>query len=90
MTEMSAITLHQLFDWAGAVVLVCSLLGTFLPPYEWFDKWPSFQAVYKVLTMTIARWGAINLKSVVYQQTSVDSQVAKATQTGGNIVTPKV
>jgi len=60
------INLHQIFDWLGAIVLISSLANTFLPPFEWFDKWPNFQAVYKILTMTIARWGAINLKSVVY------------------------
>lgn len=74
MAEMSSITLHQLFDWAGAIVLISSVLGTFLPPYEWFAPWPKFQAVYKILTMTVARWGAINLKSVVYPSTSVQSQ----------------
>lgn len=60
------ITLHQLFDWAGAIVLISSLLNSFLPPYEWFDKWPNFQAVYKIISMTLARWGALNIKSAIY------------------------
>jgi len=60
------ITLHQIFDWAGAIVLVSSLLNSFLPPYEWFAKWPNFQAVYKIITMTLARWGALNVKSSIY------------------------
>ena len=82
---MSAITLHMLFDWAGAIVLISSVLNAFLPPYEWFDKYPRFQAAYKIFTMTIVRWSAINLKSVVYQQVAVSSQISKAN--GGNNAT---
>ena len=61
-----SLALHKLFDVLGAVVLLSSLAGSFLPPFEWFAQWPRFQAVYKILTMTIARWGALNIKSVVY------------------------
>lgn len=75
------ITLHQLFDWAGAIVIISSLLNAFLPPYEWFDKWPRFQIGYKIFTMIIVRWSAINLKSIVYQQISVQSQ---SKSNGGN------
>ena len=74
MSALGGITLHQLFDWAGAIVLVSSLLGTFLPPYEWFADWPRFQAVYKIFVMTITKWGAINLKSVVYPSMTVPQQ----------------
>jgi hypothetical protein len=82
MASLSNITLHQLFDWAGAIVLVSSVLNSFLPPYEWFDGWPRFQAVYKVLVMTIAKWGAINLKSVVYPSVTVPAQVQTMVDTG--------
>jgi len=68
------ITLHQLFDWAGAIVLFCSVLGSFLPPYEWFSQWPRFQAVYKILVMTVTKWGSLNLKSVVYPSMTVPQQ----------------
>lgn len=78
MIDTSTITLHQVFDWAGAVVLVSSLVYSFLPPWEWFDKWPRFQAVYKILTMTIAKWGSLNLKPVLYPQIAVSNQVDKA------------
>ncbi len=60
------ITLHQIFDWAGGIVIVSSLLNSFLPPYEWFAQWPRFQAAYKIITLTVARWGAINIKSAIY------------------------
>jgi hypothetical protein len=76
------LTLHQLFDWAGAIVLVSSLLGTFLPPYEWFADWPRFQAVYKIFVMTITKWGAINLKSVVYPSVTVPAQVQTIVDSG--------
>jgi hypothetical protein len=74
LTFIQNITLHQIFDWAGAVVLVSSLLGTFLPPYEWFDRWPNFQAVYKIIKMIIAKWGAISLQSLVYPSMTVPQQ----------------
>jgi hypothetical protein len=76
---MGNITLHTVFDWAGAIVLVSSLLSTFLPPYEWFADWPKFQAVYKVFKMTIAKWGAISLQSVVYPQMTMPRQIAAKT-----------
>jgi hypothetical protein len=74
MSTLQNLTLHQIFDWAGAIVLLSSLLGTFLPPYEWFDKWPRFQGVYKILVMTITKWGSLNLKSVVYPAMTVTQQ----------------
>jgi hypothetical protein len=86
MTWLQSITLHQIFDWAGAVVLVSSLLGTFLPPYDWFDKWPRFQAVYKIFVMTITKWGSLNLKSVVYPAMTMPRQIAANTD---EVTTPK-
>jgi hypothetical protein len=74
VTSLGTITVHQLFDWFSGIVLVSSLLGTFLPPWEWFAPWPRFQAVYKILVMTITKWGAINLKSVVYPSMTVPAQ----------------
>lgn len=74
MFNPANLTLHQMFDIGSAIVLVSSLANSFLPPYEWFAQWPRFQSVYKILTMTIARWGAINLKSTIYPSVSVDSQ----------------
>ena len=74
------ITLHNILDVVGSIVLVSSILGSFLPPYEWFAPWPRFQLVYKILTMTVAKWGAINVKSMVYPSISV--------KTNGNGVTP--
>ena len=72
--SLGNITLHTVFDWAGAVVLVSSLLGTFLPPWEWFAQWPRFQSGYKIFVLTVAKWGAINLKSVVYPSMTVPQQ----------------
>lgn len=74
MSSIGAVTLHQIYDWVGAIVLISSLLNSFLPPYEWFAQWPRFQALYKVLVMTIAKWGAINLKSVIYPSMTVPAQ----------------
>jgi hypothetical protein len=82
MMGLGNLTLHQVFDWAGAIVLVSSLLGTFLPPYEWFDNYPKFQGVYKIFVMTITKWGAINLKSVVYPSVTVPAQVQTIVDSG--------
>lgn len=70
MNAIGHLTLHQLYDIFTGVVFVSSLLSSFLPPFEWFDKWPGFQAVYKVLKMTVAKWAALNIASVVYPQIS--------------------
>jgi hypothetical protein len=74
LSSLGNISLHTVFDWAGAIVLISSLLGSFLPPYEWFDQWPRFQAVYKILVMTVTKWGSINLKSVIYPSMTVPQQ----------------
>ena len=66
MVAIGDVTLHTVFDYVSGFVLVSSLLGSFLPPYEWFSQWPKFQSVYKILTMTVARWAALNVKSLVY------------------------
>lgn len=71
-------TAHQAYDYATGFVFVSSLVYSFLPPYEWFESWPRFQAIYKVFTMTVARWGAVNLRSKVYPEIAVEKQVDKA------------
>lgn len=71
-------TAHDIYDYATGFVFVSSIVYSFLPPYEWFDKWPKFQAIYKIATMTIARWGAINLRSKLYPEISIDKQIDKA------------
>ena len=80
MATIGNISLHTLFDWVSAIVLGSSILGSFLPPYEWFDRWPNFQAVYRIVTMTIARWGALNVKSLIYPAIA---STANVNTTGG-------
>lgn len=87
--HMGNITLHQVFDFVSGFVLVSSILGSFLPPYEWFQPWPKFQMVYRVVTMTIARWGAINVKSLIYPTIASTGNV-KTDGTGGGDATPAV
>lgn len=82
-TVLSNLTLHQVYDYISGFVLASSLLGLFLPPYEWFAPWPKFQAVYKVLTMTVIRWGAINVKSVLYPSIASNGGGNLQSQTGG-------
>lgn len=70
-------TTHDIFDYAAGLVLVSSILSNLLPPWEWFDKWPRFQAIYKIIVMMIARWGAANLRAKVYPEISVEKQIDK-------------
>lgn len=89
MTQLGSITLVQVFHWLSAFVLVCSVLGSLLPPYEYFAQWPKFQSVYRVLTMIIARWGAINVKSLIYPSIASMGNVSSS-GTGGGDASPAV
>jgi hypothetical protein len=71
-------TAHQIYDTITGIVFVSSLVYSLLPPWEWFDKWPNFQAIYKIIVMTIARWGSANLRKNLYPQTAIENQIDKA------------
>jgi hypothetical protein len=66
MNWLSHITLVEAFHWLSGFVLACSVLASFFPPYEWFAPWPKFQRVYVVIQEIIGRWGAVNLKTLIY------------------------
>ncbi len=55
---------HHYFDIIAGVVLVCSLIGSILPPYEVFSFAPRFQVVYRILVVFVGTVGALNLRSI--------------------------
>ena len=56
---------HHYFDIIAAVVLVCSIVGSVLPPYEVFAFAPRFQVVYRILVVFISTVGALNFRSLI-------------------------
>ena len=81
---------HHIFDVVAGVVLVCSLVGSVLPPYEVFAFAPRFQVVYRIIVVFISTIGALNLRNLLiklypsYQatKTGVPDDVSKETRTG--------
>jgi hypothetical protein len=53
-------------DIAAGTVVVCSLLYTFLPPWEFLDDFPAAQRYYKALVYVIGYIG-LNARSTVYK-----------------------
>ena len=53
-------------DIIARVVLICSLLTSALPPWESFAAYPGFQKWYKFLLIFVYRFGALNIKSMLY------------------------
>ncbi len=85
------ITQHQLIDWGTEAVVVCSLLHSFLPPWDFLKDFPTAQKYYK-LTVYIIGYVALNGRSTVYRSLSVNgngsngngsSSVATNTTTNG-------
>lgn len=68
---------HVLFDAATATIAVCSVLHTFLPPWDVLEDFPRAQKVYKVVIYTVG-YIAINGRSTVYKGISVGKQVEAA------------
>lgn len=67
------ITQHQLMDAATETVFVCSLLHSFLPPWDGFADFPRFQKYYK-LGVYIIGYLALSARSTVYQSVSMKNQ----------------
>lgn len=54
---------HIIFAVVSAIVTVASLLYSFLPTVESFDKYPRFQASYGFFMIFIVKWASLNLRS---------------------------
>ena len=76
---------HHYFDIIAGVVLVCSLIGSVLPPYEVFSFAPRFQVIYRILVVFISTIGALNFRSLMikmypsYQKGVIDDKTANST-----------
>lgn len=70
---------HQIFDFGMAVVGVCSVLHTFLPPWEAFNDYPRIQKAYKLFVYLVG-WFGVNMRSTIYPQISTQegAQASKA------------
>lgn len=60
---------HQFFDYAAATIVVCSILHTFLPPWDFLADFPRAQKYYKILIYVIG-YIAGNARSTVYKSLS--------------------
>lgn len=85
--------MRLLFDVLSRTIVVCSLLHTFLPPWDFLSPWPRAQKAYKA-TIYVIGYIAINARSTVYQSVSTDdgqhaSQASLQTSANAAAVPPK-
>ena len=60
---------HWMFDAACSTIVGCSVLHTFLPPWEILADFPRAQKIYKVIVYAVG-YIAINGRSTVYRSIS--------------------
>ena len=60
----------SLWTIAAETVAVCSILHTFLPPWDFLNDFPRVQKYYKLLVYVVG-YIAINGRSTVYKSISV-------------------
>lgn len=68
---MESVT-HQLYDYGSAIVIVCTGLYNFLPPWDQFADWPRFQSFYKFLMLFI-KGGSGNFRSTLHKDIQATS-----------------
>ena len=68
---------HHIADIAGSAVIGCSILHTFLPPWDFLNDFPRAQKYYKLAVYVIG-YVAINGRSTVYKSISVQPEPPKA------------
>lgn len=76
---------HDWLDIGTRILAVCSLLHTFLPPWEAFNDFPTLQKYYKLLVYCIG-YAAGNGRSTVYRSISTKDGTQTspaASQNGG-------
>lgn len=64
---------HWIIDYGFGAVTVCSVLHTFLPPWDWLNDFPRAQKYYKAFIYFIG-YVAINGRSTTYQSISMKNQ----------------
>ena len=82
------ITQHQMIDIGTEAVVVCSLLHSFLPPWDFLNDFPRAQKYYKLAVYVIG-YVALNGRSTVYRSISTQNgtqQNSNAVKSnGGNV-----
>lgn len=66
------LVLHDVYDYGLGAVGVCTMLHTFLPPWEILDDFPTVQKYYKVLVYFVG-YVAGNARSTVYRSISINN-----------------
>lgn len=69
--------------YALRVIVACSLLHTFLPPWDFLDSFPTAQKYYKVFVYVVG-YVALNGRSTIYQQISISKQLPSQSTSGGS------
>lgn len=69
---MYHITYHDVKDVIEQTVVICSVLHTFLPPWDFLVDFPRVQKVYKVVIYVIG-YVAISGRSAVYRKLSIEN-----------------
>ena len=69
------ITQHQLIDIGTETVVACSILHSFLPPWDFLNDFPRAQKYYKAAVYVIGYVG-LNARSTVYKSISVSKDDA--------------
>lgn len=75
MQALATVNFHEVKDIAMDVIVSCSVLHTFLPPWDAdaFQPFPTFTKYYKVFIYLVGYVG-INARSTVYKSISCANQ----------------
>lgn len=66
------LTLNSIFQYGSAVVTICSILHSFLPPWDFLNDFPRAQKYYKLLIYIIG-YIALNARSTTWHLLSVNN-----------------
>lgn len=68
------VSFHEVKDVVSDVLITCSALHTFLPPYdaEAFAPFPTFKKYYRVVIYVVGYVG-INFRSTIYKSISIEN-----------------
>lgn len=64
--------MHHFFDIATAIVTICSILHTMLPPWEALNDFPRAQKYYKLAVYVIG-YLALSGRSTLYKSISIQN-----------------
>lgn len=80
------ITQHQLIEVGAEIVVVSSLLHSFLPPWDFLNEFPRAQKYYKLFVYVIG-YVALNGRSTVYRSISANGtgQSSVVKSNGGSV-----